>query len=257
MIRFSASAFLEGSAVIVVGVVIVHSLMKVFKYLTKNSMETTNQLILEKSIKYLAYSLIVIFGLKQMGIDLKLLLGAAGVFSVALGFASQTSASNLISGIFLLVERPFALGDTIKIGDVKGVVVSIDLLSTRVRTSDNTMVRIPNENLMKSQIQNLTFFSIRRIDIKFTLKQKEDIQKIEQLLFLIAENNKSCLDEPKPIFVINGFLPYGLDIQFSFWVLKENVLATRNQFYKEVLNAFTQNNITLSKPFAIDLSETL
>ena len=82
---------------------------------------------------------------------------AAGLLTVALGFAAQTSASNLISGLFLLGERPFVVGDVIRLASgITGEVVGIDLLSVKIRTFDNLLVRVPNETLLKSELTNLT-----------------------------------------------------------------------------------------------------
>src|SRR5437762_1811999 len=88
---------------------------------------------------------IIVTVLHEFGFNVTALLGVAGVFGVAIGFASQTSISNIISGFFLVLERPFSVGDTIRTGDVLGIAESIDLLAVRVRTFDNKLIRIPNE----------------------------------------------------------------------------------------------------------------
>jgi small-conductance mechanosensitive channel len=113
------------------------------------------------------YGIMVLTGvsvMKELGFDLSVVLGAAGILSVAIGFASQTSASNLISGLFLMMERPFLIGDVIRVGDTTGEVISIDLLSVKVRTFDNLFVRLPNESMIKTQVTTLTKFPIRRAE---------------------------------------------------------------------------------------------
>src|SRR5690606_3033117 len=129
-----------------------------------------------------------------LGFSLSVLLGAAGVLSVALGFASQTSASNLISGLFLIGEQPFQLGDTIKVGNTTGEVLSIDLLSVKLRTFDNLYVRIPNESLIKSEMTNLTRFPIRRFDLLIGVAYKENISQVRQIMQNVADNNPLCMD---------------------------------------------------------------
>jgi len=104
-----------------------------------------------------------------------LLLGAAGILTVAPGFASQTSASNLVSGLFMIAEHPFGVGDTIRLGSIAGEVPSIDLLSVNLRTPDNLYVRIPNETMIKSEITNLTRFPIRRLDLEIGVAYKENL----------------------------------------------------------------------------------
>ena len=87
------------------------------------------QMLTQRFVFYGAISMTGFMLLDTLGVDVSVLLGAAGILTVALGFASQTSASNLISGLFLLGERPFLVGDVIQIGTRTGEVLSVDLLS--------------------------------------------------------------------------------------------------------------------------------
>ena len=98
-------------------------------------------------------------------IDLTALLGAAGIAGLTIGVASKNSVGNIISGIFLISEKSFQVGDVVKIKDKTGIVYSIDLLSIKLRTFDNLYVRIPNENIINSDVTTVTRFPIRRMDI--------------------------------------------------------------------------------------------
>ncbi len=122
------------------------------------------RMIVSRVVYYLLLGLFLMSALHELGFSLSILMGAAGILSVAVGFASQTSASNLISGLFLIVERPFSVGDVITLGNTTGEVLSIDLLSVKLRTFDNLYVRIPNETVIKSEVTTLTKFPNRRID---------------------------------------------------------------------------------------------
>ncbi|MEK7355308.1 MAG: mechanosensitive ion channel domain-containing protein, partial [Bdellovibrionota bacterium] len=121
-----------------------------------SQLDAQQRIIFEKIARYGILTLAAAAALSQLGFDLKVVLGAAGVLTVAIGFAAQTSASNLISGIFLMIERPFVNGDVVQVGDTTGEVITIDLLSTKLRTLNNVMVRIPNETMVKSNIVNFT-----------------------------------------------------------------------------------------------------
>jgi len=197
------------------------------------------------------YGIITLFtfaALHQLGFNLSVVLGAAGVFSVAIGFASQTSASNLISGLFLLGERPFSVGDVIRVGSTTGEVLSIDLLSAKLRTFDNLYVRIPNESLIKSEVTTLTRFPIRRIDLKVGVAYKEDLPTVRDVLFKVADRNPLCLEEPKPLFIFQGFGNSSLDIQFSVWVKRENFLDLKNSLQLEIKAAFDAASIEIPFP---------
>src|SRR5262245_38988329 len=134
--------------------------------------------------------------LRQLGFNLSVLLGAAGVLTVALGFAAQTSASNLISGIFLIFERPFVVGDTIGVGGTQGEVVTVDLLSVKLRTLDNLLVRIPNETLLKTEVTNYTRYPIRRVDVDLTVAFRQNLARVRDLLEAIADEEPLAFDEP-------------------------------------------------------------
>lgn len=210
---------------------------------------STHQAMLARRITY--YAILVLFitsALHELGFSLGVLLGAAGVLSVAIGFASQTSASNLISGLFLLGERPFTVGDVIKVGATTGEVLSVDLLSVKLRTFDNLYVRIPNETLIKSEVTTLTRFPIRRFDLQIGVAYKEDIARVRELLMRLAEANPLCLDEPKPLFIFNGFGDSALMIQFSVWARRESFLDLRNSLQEEIKNAFDAEGIEIPFP---------
>jgi small-conductance mechanosensitive channel len=186
--------------------------------------------------------------LMELGFDLSVLLGAAGILTVAIGFASQTSASNVISGIFLLGERPFGVGDLIKVGGTFGEVVSIDLLSVKLRTLDNLFVRIPNETLIKSEVTNITHFPIRRIDFQVGVAYKEDLRKVRELLLEVADRNPLSLEEPSPVVLFQGFGDSSLNHEFRVWTMTENFLDIRNNIPIEIKEMFDEHGIEIPFP---------
>ncbi len=185
---------------------------------------------------------------RELGFDLSLLLGAAGILSVAVGFASQTSASNVISGVFLLAERPFLPGDLIRIGTTTGEVLSIDLLSIKLRTFDNLYVRLPNETVMKSEITNLTRFPIRRFDIPIRIAWVNDSEAVRALLIDEAEREPLVLNEPKPSLLFLGWGEAGLELQLSVWSTTENYVEMRNRFTLGVQRRLASEGIQLGVP---------
>jgi small-conductance mechanosensitive channel len=197
------------------------------------------------------YTILGLFGaaaLNHLGFNLGVLIGAAGILTVALGFASQTSASNFISGLFLIAEKPFTIGDVIQIEDVTGQVLSIDLLSLKLRTFDNILVRIPNETLIKSKTRTLTRFPIRRLDIPISVAYKEDLGHVRRVLFAVADRNPLSLDEPKPLLILQGFGDSGIDLQFSVWATRERYLELRNTVLEEIKETFDREAIEIPFP---------
>jgi small-conductance mechanosensitive channel len=211
-------------------------------------MSIHGQQILKRSIFFGIFILMAISALRQLGFDLSVLLGAAGIFTVAIGFASQTSASNLISGLFLMIERPFSITDVIRVGTTTGEVISIDLLSVKLRTFDNLFVRIPNETMIKTEVTTLTKFPIRRFDVQVGVAYKEDIEQVKALLMKVAEKNPLCLEEPPPLFIFTGFGSSSIDIQFSVWAQRENFLKLKNSMLENIKRCFDEEGVEIPFP---------
>lgn len=204
--------------------------------------------LIRRLVFYLIAALVFATALHQLGFRLGVLLGAASILTVAIGFASQTSASNLISGLFLLAERPFQLGDMIKVGDATGEVIAIDLISVKLRTFDNLYVRIPNESLVKSQVTNFSRFPIRRFDLQVGVAYKEDVERVRKVLEQVAERNPLCLDDPKPLIMFQGFGDSSINLQLSVWGRRETFFDLRSNVPLEVKKAFDEQGIEIPFP---------
>lgn len=186
--------------------------------------------------------------LHQLGFKLSVVLGAAGVFSVALGFAAQTSAANIISGLFVISEGSFVVGDIIQVGSHTGEVLSVDMLSVKLRTFDNRYVRIPNETIIKTDVVNLSKFPIRRADLKISIAYSSDIARARAVLQEVAANNPLCLEEPRAQINLQGFGESSVDIQFSVWAARENYMEMRNSVQEQIKLAFDAARIEFPFP---------
>jgi small-conductance mechanosensitive channel len=224
--------------------------------LLKQRLSAQHRMILWRIGQY-AIAILTLAGvLKAVGVELSVLLGAAGVFTVALAFASQTSASNLISGLFLMGERPFVIGDIIQVNERTGEVVDVGLLSVTLRTFDNLCVRLPNEALFKSEFVNLSRFPIRRCDLLICGPYHADIDNLTALLLTVANDCSNSLDEPKPQVLVKGMNQYGIQLQLSAWASREEYLDVFTQLHLDVLRAVKAANIPLPYPVQrIELSQ--
>jgi small-conductance mechanosensitive channel len=205
-------------------------------------------MLLKRFIFYFVNLMFIASALDQLGFHIGALLGAAGILTVAIGIASQTSMSNIVSGAFMIGEKPFEVGHTIKVGDIQGEVLSIDLLSVKLRTPENTMVRIPNELLIKSAITNTSSFPIRRADLKIGVAYKEDLEIVKKVLFEVAYKNPLSLIEPKPILQIVEFGDSSINLLFSVWSSRHNFLDLKNYIQIEIHEAFKAKKIEMPFP---------
>ena len=242
------SKVLLSTALLVLGIVLAKLARHAIARVATDRFSEHQSLLLQRIVGYVIGGVFIFSALQQIGVNLGVLLGAAGILTVALGFASQTSASNVISGLFLLSERPFAVGDVIKIGETVGEVLSIDLLSVKLRTFDNLFVRMPNETIIKTQVTTLTRFPIRRFDLRVGIAYKEDIERANEILLDVADKFHLCLEDPKPIIIVLGFFESSIDIQLSAWSTRENFLDFRNELTIRVKKAFDEHGIEIPFP---------
>lgn len=205
-------------------------------------------MLVTKSISYSGIVVIASIVLLEMGVNLAPLLGAAGIVGLAVGIASQTSLSNMISGLFLVSEKPFSVGDVIRIADTVGIVESIDLLSVKIRTFDNLFVRVPNEKLAGSQLTNITRFPVRRLDIRLVIPFRTDLKRVSDILLEIARQSPDCLQEPAPIFLPDTFLEHGTQILFGVWFVKTDFFRVKSDVYQAILRRFSEEGIRFAVP---------
>lgn len=201
-----------------------------------------------KIIFYSGIIILVITIMGQLGISLAPLLGAAGILGIALGFASQTSVSNIISGLFLIAEQPFKVDDIITVGGTTGVVLSIDVLSVKIRTFDNQFVRIPNETIIKTEVTNVTRFPIRRFNAKVSVAYKEDIAKVKEIMMDVADKNEYALSEPEPMIIFDAFGSSSIDLLFLVWAPVKDWIRLKSTLQEEIKARFDRDGVEIPFP---------
>ena len=235
---------------LIIGYFIIQILVILVRRVLFKNFSKQSKMLISKAIMYtgiIVILLIVIDVLELKGV-FNTLLGAAGVMGIILGIASQTSIGNIISGLFLISEKPFELGDLIRIGTTTGVVYSIDLLSIKLKTHDNVLIRIPNQTIISTEVTNITKFPIRRMDIEISVAYKENITGVIELLRDIATANPLCLDEPEPLILTKTFGASGIDLLFGIWFEKSNYVKVRNSIFQEITTVFAKENIEIPFP---------
>lgn len=204
--------------------------------------------IIDKAIRYTGFAVMVMTVFQRLGIDIRAILGAAGIAGVAIGFAAQTSISNVISGLFVITERAFKISDTIEVNGTMGVVQSINLLSVVLKTFDSQYVRIPNETILKANLVNYSHFPYRRVKTELSVAYGTDLRKTEQILLAVAKNNPFALDDPAPSILWTSFADSGINLTFMVWTKIENFGNLRNSLFIEIDEKFKQEQIEIPFP---------
>ncbi|KAF0093768.1 MAG: mechanosensitive ion channel protein MscS [Puniceicoccaceae bacterium 5H] len=235
-------------AMIVIGLPLLYLLSRgLGQMLVKHGSEHSS-VIVRRFVLWGGMILIVLFVLTELGYDITGLVATAGIATVAIGFAAQTTLSNFISGLFLIGEKPFRIGDLIRIGDRLGIVSSIDMLSVKLRTFDNLFVRIPNEEMIKREVVNITRFPIRRMDIDVRVAYSSNLSQVENILKELALNNPYALDDPEPLILVKDFRESEIVFLWGVWFEKNDYLNLRNALLREMKERFEREGIEIPYP---------
>jgi len=242
------SLFVRVVLILAIGIPVIGFIKKIIARLIKDRLSLQAEVLIVRTVSYVLFLIILVMVLNEFGFKISALLGAAGVFGVAIGFASQTSVSNIISGIFLISEKPFMIGDVVQAGSSLGIVESIDLLSIKLKTFDNRFVRIPNENMIKSEVINLTKYDIRRAQIVVGVAYKEDVRRVLDVLRDIAANLPGALSEPAPLIQVEQFGDSSIDINFGVWTTTPNAIDMKTEMILTVKERFDKEGIEIPFP---------
>jgi small-conductance mechanosensitive channel len=194
------------------------------------------QMIVDKIIWYGGILLLCMTVLNELGFHLSALLGAVGIVGVAIGFASQTSMSNVISGIFLLSENFLAINDEITCGSVQGVVQSIDLFSIKIRTNDGRFIRIPNERLIKETLINETYYPVRRVEITMAVAGTTDLDVLLRLIDDAIAHNSYITKEPRYTVTVQSLSTDATHLMIHVWSRYTDFKAMKNMLITTLKN---------------------
>lgn len=209
---------------------------------------TTVRVIIVRTICIIIWTITIIEALEKVGVDLMAVLGAAGVAGIAIGFASQTALSNLISGFFLMWERALRLNAYVRVGNDCGVVQDINYLSVSIRTDDNSVVRIPCETFIKNAVYDTTRLSTRRCDIQVGVVYGTNWRTLETVALQTAASLPSILKEPTPVFRFLGFGESSIDIAICCWCNTADYISTRYELARALYEAFNREGIKFAYP---------
>lgn len=179
---------------------------------SKDSME-----VVVKIVSYLILLIGLIWALSIIGLKLSGLLVAGGIISIIIGFASQSIVGNLVSGIFLMIERPIRIGNTVNIDDITGIVEDIRIISTTIRTFDGYQVRIPNEKVFTANISNYVSNVARRFEYDVGIRYDDDADKAIAIIKELINNEPFALKNPEPLVWVNKLGDNAVNVNVKIW----------------------------------------
>ena len=205
------------------------------KKVPERKLSKPRSMIILKFVKYIFYIIIVMYVLSLFGVKLAAIWGAAGIAGVAVGFAAQTSVSNLISGRFVLTEGAINIGDTIIVDGITGIVDSINLISVTIHTLDNEMVRIPNSTIINTNLMNKSFHTKRRLTVTCPIAYGDDLQLALDTYMKAAKSCPTVLQDPEPAVWIDQFCDSGINVTVAVWFDPNDFLKTKSDLHIAIM----------------------
>ena len=210
--------------------------------------ESHASLVAKKAVMYLGTVALLLGAAKAADVDLTAYLAAAGFLTVAIGFAAQTSIGNLVAGIFLLVDRPFEVGDHVQIDEKHGYVESISLLSTHVRTFDNLLIRWPNDTVLRAMIINFARNPARRLDLPFRVAHGTALETARRVVCEGAQRCRYVLIDPPPAVWGVRIEEDGVALELRAWVDRAEFLDARTELVIAIHDSLRDAGIEIPYP---------
>ncbi|HKI00931.1 MAG TPA: mechanosensitive ion channel [Thermoanaerobaculia bacterium] len=203
-------------------------------------------------LAFLAAGLFVALGVLGLQKTVASLLAGAGIIGLALGFAFQDIAANLMAGVYLSIQHPFRVGHLIETKDFFGVVKRVHLRWTEIRSAQGQVVLIPNKQVFENAIQNYSGTGHRRIDIRAGVSYGDDLEKVRRVAVRALEQVSTRKMDTEVEIFFEEFGESSIDFVVRFWIdftsHQSEYLQARSEAIERLKRAFDENGITLPFP---------
>ncbi len=251
-VSFSLIGILTGIIVFVIGYVLTRWLQSWLdgSVMTRGRVDSGVRNSIRTGVGYAGIIIAALIGLSAAGINLSSLALVAGALSLGVGFGLQNVVSNFVSGLILLVERPFKAGDWIVAGNITGTVKKISVRATEIETFQRQTVILPNSELINSAVGNWTHRNkLGRVEIPVSVAYGSDARKVHKLLVEIAASHPLVLKNPAPFVVFTGFGNSSLDFEIRVYLSDIlDMLAVQNEIRFSVVETFKREGIEIPFP---------
>lgn len=186
----------------------------------------------------------------QRFFDVTAFLAGLGILGFTVGFALQDVMKNFASGIILLLQQPFHVGETIGVKGFDGLVLAIDLRSTEMRATDGRIIIMPNAEVLANPIINYSRANHRRVDLLLNLPLTCEPDTARRIFLNAIENVEGLLSEPKPVVVFNNLTNSAMELNANFWVdiTKNDPVHAKDVALMKVRSALKEQGIEIPHP---------
>lgn len=258
------SKYLVSVTTLIFGIILANLIDKIFneiqrRFIKKEASPKLRELVfplLRKTLKYSTLIIASLMALQTLGIEVTAALAGMGIAGLAISLAARDTIANIISGIFIIIDQPFTVGDRIEVWNTPqgtstwGDVIDIGLRSTKIRTTDNLVVVIPNAEIAKRDIINYTAISPQiRIRIPVGISYDSDLKKAEKIMLEVAREMEGVLKNPEPKVVVKEFGESSINLELRVWI--ENARKRRyifSEISKRIKKEFDKHGIEIPYP---------
>lgn len=214
---------------------------------TKSGMETSVSGFLISLVKGILYMVVFIMGAAIMGFQVTSLVAILGTAGLAIGLSLQGSLSNFAGGVLILIMKPFKVGDYIvqNLNGCEGIVTSIDIFYTKLKTIDNKVIVIPNGNIMAGTVTNVTALPVRRLDIIVNIAYDSDIKLAKKILNDIATNSSYYKKDQEITVFVDELGEYSVAMGLRFYVDTDKYWNAKWDTLETIKSEFSANNIKI------------
>ena len=214
----------------------------------KDRMDRDHLEITTKVVYYTIIIIAVLLALPALGIHPSNLLVAGGVVGIVIGFASQSIVGNLISGIFLMFERPIKIGDQLRVDDISGFVEDIHVVSTIVRTYSGLYVRIPNEKVFTGIITNYVANIARRFEYVVGIRYSDDADLAIEIIEDLIDEQPFALKKPSPQVFVDNLGDNSVNIIVRIWAPATEWYILKMEMLWKIKKTLEENGIEIAFP---------
>lgn len=215
------------------------------KAVKRSRMSESLKRFIERAIKFTLYFLSVMIFADSIGIPITSLVAVFSLFGLAISLSIQKLLGNVMSGVSLLMLKPFEVGDYIET-EVAGTVHSIGLFYTEIVTVDNKRVFIPNEIIVSSTLTNYTSETNRRIDIQVNAAYQCEIEKVKAAIAEAVESIPELLDDPEPIIGVAEFGDSAIIYDVRAWATTKDFLKAKYALMEAISSCYKKHGIEMA-----------
>jgi len=207
--------------------------------------------ILRRTVLAVIWSLGIVMALNNVGVNVATLIAGLGIGGLAFALAAQDTIKNIFGGFTIFTDRPFRIGDRIKVDNFDGFVEDIGIRSTRIRTLEKRVITIPNYKLVETSVENISEEPMRRVLLKLGLTYNTTPEKMNQAMAILKDMpNRVANVETKDLLVaFTNFTDFALEITFIYFIKKTaDVMEVPTQVNSEILRAFNEAGLQFAFP---------